>query len=99
MEQFPPLALFFILVGAGFLLTTGKSFQTQNIIHGNYLAVLPTSYAIVFAEVYVIVKASHMGIGLIIVPLGLGGALGCWFSMLLHRKLFGCAVKDVDEAE
>jgi hypothetical protein len=89
MDQFPPVYMFLILVFAGFVLTTGKSFQTQNIIHGNYLSVLPTSYMIVFAEVYVIVEAAHMGVGLIIIPLGLGGALGCWFSMVLHRKIFG----------
>jgi hypothetical protein len=93
MAGVPPVYMFFVLVIAGMCVTIGKAFQTQNIIHGNYLVVLPTSYLIVFAEVYVIVEASHMGVGLVVIPLGLGGALGCWFSMFLHRKLFKHKIK------
>lgn len=87
MDDLSPAYLFVLLAMASFAFTAFKSFQTQNIIHEHYLAVLPTSYCIVLMEVFIIVKVSAMGIGWIVLPLGLGGACGCWFSMVVHKKL------------
>lgn len=74
---------------AMFVMVGLRAFQQQNVIHGNYWWVIPTSMCMAFAEVYVYWQAALMGPGWLAVALGFGGACGCITSMFLHRRMNG----------
>lgn len=64
-----------------------RAFQQLNVQHDRYLWVPPTTTAMAVCEVInitSIVKANSLAV---VIPLALGGTLGCWFAMWLHRYL------------
>lgn len=63
-----------------------KAFQQLNVVHGQFGLVVPTSILMGAAEVYLVGAVVRDGF-LLVLPMGLGGGLGCIFSMLLHRWL------------
>lgn len=64
-----------------------RAFQQLNVQHDRYLWVPPTTCLMACCEVInitSIVKADSMWS---VVPLAMGGTLGCWFAMWLHKKM------------
>ena len=89
--------LYILIFFASFGFVATKAFQTLNIAKGHHTAILPTSFAIVTMEVFIVTEMVRSGVGWIVLPLGFGGALGCWFSMWLHKKIFYEKEKIEDE--
>jgi hypothetical protein len=63
-----------------------KAWQQLNVIHHQLFWIVPTSFLMALCEVYTVVHVAHQGVGLVALPLGLGGGLGCLASMLLHKR-------------
>ena len=64
-----------------------RSLQQLHVVHGQYWRVLPTSLLMGVGDVAIIlliVRADSLWIGL---TNGLGGALGCYGAMWLHKRL------------
>jgi len=72
---------------ASFLFVGLKALQQLNVVHDNYLAIMPTSLAMATCEVLVIANMAHYGWGWIILPVGAGSGLGALSAMWLHRRL------------
>ena len=64
-----------------------KATQQLNVVHKQYLWVLPTSMAMAVCEVYVIATTAKNGFGWLAIAIGLGAGLGCMASMWLHGRL------------
>ena len=71
-----------------------KAFQQRSVIHNTRWAVLPTSLAMAFFEVFVyasVAKAYLTGgwvaAAWVAVAMGVGGGLGCLSAMAIHDKL------------
>lgn len=64
-----------------------KCAQQLNVVHKQYLWVLPTSMSMALCEVYVISTTAKTGFGWLAIAIGLGAGLGCMASMYLHGKL------------
>lgn len=64
-----------------------KAFQQLNVVRDNYGWVLPLSILISALEFWVVVHVVSTGWGLIVLPIGIGGGLGCMTSMWLHRRI------------
>lgn len=88
------LNLLLVLV-ANFVNIFARAFQQQNVMHGNYRAVYPTSQIMAFLEVitYGSVAIGAIDNGLfswyslgLAIALGIGGAAGCMSSMWVHKK-------------
>jgi hypothetical protein len=69
---------------ASFVFIFLKAFQQLNVVHRQYLLVVPTSMAMATCEVAVIALVAKQGWGWIVVFTGLGGGLGCVGAMFLH---------------
>lgn len=70
------------------LLVFGRAFQSQNVVHGHYLAAALTPYLIAAGEIAVV--------GAIVIDgwnswpwIGTGGAIGAVLAMWLHRYMRG----------
>ncbi len=61
-----------------------KAFQQLNVVHKQYLLVVPTSMAMSACEIGVVAMVIHAGWGWLVVFTGLGGGLGCVVAMRLH---------------
>lgn len=70
---------------ASFFFVLLKALQQLNVVHHKVWWVMPTSMGMALTEVFVIANVAHMGWGWIVVPVGLGGGLGCIAAMNLHR--------------
>ena len=89
--------IYVLIALANFVNIGCRAFQQQNVIQGNYKAVVPTSALMACVEV-----ATYGGVAVGVVENGLfsvealllsfslavGGTLGCITSMVLHRRLF-----------
>lgn len=64
-----------------------KAWQNLNVVHKQYMWVLPTSMAMATCEVYVIATTARTGYGWIVLAIGLGAGLGCMASMYMHGKI------------
>jgi hypothetical protein len=64
-----------------------KAFQQLNVVHGNYLWILPVSMAMAMCEVYTVVVSAHLGWGWIVLPIGLGGGLGASLAVWIHKRM------------
>lgn len=64
-----------------------KAFQQLNVMRSKYSWVMPTSIILAALEFYVITQVVVTGWGLIVLPIGLGGGLGCITSMYIHQRL------------
>lgn len=64
-----------------------RAFQQLNVVHDKFWAVVPTSMFMSICDFTVIglVAANHENPALII-PMGLGGGLGCMASMWSHKR-------------
>ena len=65
-----------------------KAFQQLNVVHDQYLLVIPTSCLMAVCEVFVIANIATKGWDLgLVAAVGLGSGLGCVFSMFLHKRI------------
>ena len=64
-----------------------KAFQQQNVIHQEYKWVLPTSFVMAACEVTTIGMVAWHQTYWMIIPIGLGGGIGCIASMYLHKRM------------
>lgn len=71
---------------ASFALVGIKAAQQLNVMHHRLGAIWPTGLAFAVAEFAVVVRVAK-GEPWVILPLWLGGALGCTVSMVLHKRL------------
>lgn len=72
---------------ASFVFVSLKAWQQLNVVHHKVWWVLPTSMAMAACEVFVISAAARSGWGWIVIPVGLGGGLGCIAAMAIHRRV------------
>ena len=78
-----------IFFAANYAFIALKAWQQRNVAFNNYLAVLPTSWLIAAAEVYVIATVADKGFGLwVVLTLGTAGGLGAMTAMYLHGRVF-----------
>lgn len=76
-----------IAMGAMYIFVALKSFQQRNVNFDKVWWVMPVSYLMSFAEVYVIALIAHTGYTLWLpVTLGTGAGLGALSGMYLHRR-------------
>lgn len=66
-----------------------RSFQQLNVQHDRALWVVPTSFAMAFAEVLIVLNVVTSGSIWSAVPMGCGAGLGCLIAMRLHKTLRG----------
>lgn len=73
-----------------------KAFQQRSVIHNTRWAVVPTSLAMAFFEVFVYASAAKAYISSgwqaaawVALEMGVGGGLGCLSAMALHDKIMG----------
>lgn len=65
-----------------------KAFQQLNVILGRYWAIVPTSMAMAFTEIYVIANVVRVGYSLsLVLAVGLGAGLGCIMAMLINKRM------------
>lgn len=64
-----------------------RAFQQLNVQHDRYLWVPPTTACMAIAEVLTITTVVKSGSLFAAIPMALGGILGCWFSMALHKRM------------
>lgn len=72
---------------SSFLYVGLKSWQQLNVQHDRKLWVLPTSLAMAFVEVSIVLSVVRSQSLWTAIPLGAGAGLGCLFAMELHRRL------------
>lgn len=73
--------------GAAFVFIFLKAFQQLNVVHKQYLLVLPTSMFMAVCEVYVIATTAKNGWGWLVLWVGLGSGLGAMASMWIHGRM------------
>lgn len=64
-----------------------KAFQQLNVQHDRYLWVPPVTMGMAFCEVFTVMKVAQHADYMAAIPIGLGGVLGCWAAMWLHRRM------------
>ena len=66
-----------------------KAFQQRNVAYDNYVAVMPTSFLMAAAEVYVIGSVAGSGWHFpLVAAIGIGAGLGCIGAMWAHHHIF-----------
>jgi hypothetical protein len=72
---------------ASFCFIALKALQQRQVVHDQYLLIVPTSVLMAVCEVYVIHNIAVKGWGVpLVLAVGLGSGLGCLSAMLLHRR-------------
>lgn len=69
---------------ASFIFIFLKAFQQLNVVHRQFLLVVPTSMLMSVCEIGVVALVIKQGWGWIVVFTGFGGGLGCIVAMHLH---------------
>lgn len=64
-----------------------RAFQQLNVQHDRYLWVPPTTALMAVCEVASITTIIKQPTLLSAIPMAMGGVLGCWFSMWLHKRM------------
>lgn len=64
-----------------------RAFQQLNVQHDRYLWVPPVTMMMAVVEVLTITNVVKSGSLWAAAPMALGGVLGCWFSMWLHKRM------------
>ena len=77
---------FLAVLVASFLHVSLKAWANIAIIGGHWLRVPPASFGIALVEVFVVASIVREGFALV-VPIALGGVLGAWSAMFLHREI------------
>lgn len=80
---------YLLAFGAAFVFIFLKAFQQLNVVHKQYLMVMPTSMFMAVCEVYVIATTAQNGWGWLVLWIGLGSGLGAMASMYLHGRMTG----------
>ena len=62
-----------------------RAFQQLNVQHDRYLWVPPVTAMMAVCEVLSIAAVVKVASLTAAIPMALGGVLGCWFSMWLHK--------------
>lgn len=70
---------------ASFIFIFLKAFQQLNVVHRQYLMVIPTSMLMSACEIGVVALVVKTGWGWLVIFTGLGGGLGCVLAMSLHK--------------
>ncbi len=78
--------IYALAFSASFVFVLLKAFQQLNVVHDQTWWVMPTSFGMALCEVAVVANVASAGWGLIVMPIGLGGGLGCLLAMYLHRR-------------
>jgi hypothetical protein len=74
---------------ASFVFVFLKAFQQRNVAFDNYWPVVPTSFAMAMAEVYVIGSVAAAGWHWpLVTAVGVGAGLGCMLAMFTHHHMF-----------
>ena len=80
------------IFGTAFLVSLSyialKAYQQLNVMHGEYKLMLPISFLMALCEVTVVAFVVKTSLW-ILIPIGLGGGLGCMASTYLHSKRKG----------
>jgi len=75
------------MFGACYVYVLLRAFQQRNVVHDNYLWIVPTSYLMATGDVFIIAFIAHAGWNIwIVLANGTGGALGCLSAMYIHRR-------------
>lgn len=75
-----------IVFTAMFALVFIRAFQQRNVAHLHYRAIMPTSFAFAILDIVVITEVVKQGMTAeLVVPMALGGGLGCMTSMKVHE--------------
>lgn len=77
---------FVLLLSANFVLVFFKAVQQRNVVGDYYLWVVPTSFAMAYSEVAIILNIVEIQSYWAGLPMGLGGGTGALLGMYLHRK-------------
>ena len=75
----------FVIGIANFALIGLKAAQQLNVVHDKYLWIPLMSIGLAVTEVIVIVKIVETGF-IAVVPMIIGGVLGCWIAMYVHKR-------------
>lgn len=66
-----------------------KAFQQRNVAFDHYLPVIPISWCMALAEIYVISVIVRVGYDLpTVFAIGTGSGLGALLAMVLHKRIF-----------
>lgn len=71
---------------ASFVFVFLKAIQQLNVVHANYVWIMPVSFAMAACEVYTISATAASGWGWIIVPIGGGAGLGAMLAVYIHKR-------------
>lgn len=64
-----------------------RAFQQLNVQHERYLWVPPVTAMMAMCEVLTVTAIIKVANLTAVIPLTLGGVLGCWFAMWFHKKM------------
>lgn len=81
------MSLYIILFFTTVAFIALRAFQQLNVQYDRFLWVPPTTSMMAVCEVISITSIIKSGSMWAILPLSLGGTLGCWGAMLLHKRL------------
>ena len=68
-----------------------RAFQQKNVMHNQYLWMIPVSYGMGMCDVYIIhsVASSENPLYLVALAMGTGGAVGAIAATFFHSKITG----------
>jgi hypothetical protein len=78
------MATYLLAFAASFVFIFLKAFQQLNVVHRQYLLVIPTSMLMSVCEIGVVALVIKQGWGWIVLFTGLGGGVGCVLAMFIH---------------
>ena len=79
--------LYLMAFTATFMMVFLKALQQRNVAFDNYVWVVPISFCLAAAEVYIISRVAMTGWDLpIVASMGFGGGIGALTAMLFHKK-------------
>lgn len=81
-----------LLFGANTIFIFLKAYQQRNVAHLHYWPVMPLSFLLATAEIYMISTIAILGVRSAldwhhVAALALGGGIGCMLSMYMHDKI------------
>lgn len=75
---------------ASFIFIFLKAFQQRNVAFDHYVWIIPTSFLMALAEVYVIANIAARGYSIFLVlSIGLGSGIGALLAAILHKRFLG----------
>lgn len=83
------MGAYLLAFGASFFFVGLKSWQQLNVVHKKYWWILPTSWAMASAEVYIVATVARSGWGWLVFWIGLGSGLGAIAATYVHGRITG----------